>query len=203
MLFRQRAGGQIVTREYSYLAGILGSETGLLGTRLLANLLAARKRVSAPVEQLSERRDVELAIQHWQRNTWGQDCVPLLETFDFSSMQADWGYRFLICGGPAIENSVFVIYGAEFARLLGLPSKPATRMPFIRQIPEPHREMFSEGYSKAMMECSPVTLDGTLRLGAGAQLFRAVFMPIMLRADWSKQLIFGSFNCRSVNAVDL
>jgi hypothetical protein len=175
----------------------------LLGTRLLANLLAARGRVSAPVEQLSERRDVELAIQHWQRNTWGQDCVPLLETFDFSPMQADWGYRFLICGDPAIERSVFVTYGDGFARLLGLPSEPVTTMPFIQQIPEPHREMFSEGYSKTITESSPVTLEGTLRLGAGAQLFRAVFMPIMLRPNWSRQLIFGSFNCRSVHAVEL
>jgi hypothetical protein len=46
------------------------------------------------------------------------------------------------------------------------------------------------------MESSPVTLEGTLGFGAGAQLFRAVFMPIMLRPNWSKQLIFGSFNCR-------
>jgi hypothetical protein len=169
----------------------------------LGNLLAERKCVFAPVEQLSERRDVELAIKHWQRNTRGQDCVPLLDTFDFSPMRDDWGYRFLICGGLAIESSVFVTYGAGFARLLGLSSKPVTTMPFLQQIPEPHREMFSEGYSKAMTESSPVTLDGTLRLGAGAQLFRAVFMPILLRPNWSKQLIFGSFNCRSVTALEL
>ena len=175
----------------------------MLGTRLLANPVAERKRVPPPVEQLKERRDVELAIQHWQRNTWGQDCVPLLDTFDFSPMRADWGYRFLICGDPAIENSAFVTYGAGFARLLGLPSEPVTTTPFIRQIPETHREMFAEGYSKAMMECSPVTFEGTLRLAAGAHLFRAVFMPIMLRPDWSKQLIFGSFNCRSVSAAEL
>jgi hypothetical protein len=194
--------GTLYQGNVHYLAGILRREAGLLGARLLVNLLAERKRVSAPVEQPSERRDVELAIQHWERNTWGQDCVPLLETFDFSPMQADWGHRFLICGDPAIERSVFVTYGAGFARLLGLPSKPATTTPFIRQIPEPHREMFSEGYSKALMESSPVTLEGTLRLGAGAQLFRAVFMPIMLRPNWSKQLIFGSFNCRPAKAIE-
>ena len=161
----------------------------------ITNLSAALKHPSVPEPQL-ERRDVELAIQHWQRNTWGKDCVPLLDTFDFSPMKTSWGHRFLICGGPAVESSVFVSYGSGFARLLGLPAKPVTTIPFIQQVPASHREMFSEGCSKAMMESSPVTLEGTLGFGAGAQLFRAVFMPIMLRPNWSKQLIFGSFNCR-------
>jgi hypothetical protein len=111
-------------------------------------------------------------------------------------MKASWGHRFLICGGRAVESSVFVTYGAGFARLLGLPAKPVTTIPFIQQVPAPHREMFAEGCGKSTMESSPVTLEGTLGFGAGAQLFRAVFMPIMLRPNWSKQLIFGSFNCR-------
>jgi len=153
------------------------------------------KHTFAPEPQL-ERRDVELAIQHWERNTWGKDCVPLLDTFDFSPMKASWGHRFLICGGRAVESSVFVAYGAGFARLLGLPAKPVTTIPFIQQVPASHCEMFSEGCSKSMMESSPVTLEWTLGFGSGAQLFRAVFMPIMLRPNWSKQLIFGSFNCR-------
>ena len=166
----------------------------------VANLSAGLKRVSVPEPQL-ERRDVELAIQHWQRNTWGADCVPLLDTFDFSSMKAGWGHRFLVCGGLAVETSAFVTYGPAFARLLGLSQKPVTTVPFIMQLPEACREMFAEGYGKAMIESSPVTLEGTLGAGAGAQLFRAVFMPIMLQPNWSKQLIYGSFNCRPARAV--
>ena len=157
--------------------------------------------MSAPVRLPSERRDVERAIEHWQRNTGGSDRAPFLDMFDFSPMRGDWGYRFLICGGQAPESSFFVTYGSGFAQLLGLPAKPVTAIPFLRQIPEPYREMFSEGYSKAAMESSPVTLDGTFRVGARAQLFRAAFMPIMLRPNWSKQLIFGSFNYRSIGAV--
>jgi hypothetical protein len=116
-------------------------------------------------------------------------------------MRGDWGHRFLICGSQAADSSFFVTYGSGFARLLSLPDKPVTTIPFIQQIPEPYQEMFSEGYSKAAMESSPVTLDGTFRFGARAQLFRAAFMPIMLRPNWSKRLIFGSFNYRSVGAV--
>jgi hypothetical protein len=167
----------------------------------VANFSAEPKRRSDPVPQLSERRDVELAIKLWQQNTWGKDCVPFLDTFDFSPMRAGWGHRFLVCGGRSVESSVFVTYGSGFARLLGLPVKPITTIPFVQQLPEPYRDMFSEGYSKATMEGSPVTLEGEFRVKAGAQLFRAVFMPIMLRPNWSKQLIFGSFNCRSTSAA--
>ena len=175
-------------------------QAGLAWDRVVANFSAEPKRMFAPVPGL-ERRDVELAIQHWQRNTWGKDCIPFLDTFDFSPMKANWGQRFLICGDRAIEEAAFVTYGTGFARMLGLPAKPVTTTPFIRQIPEAYREMFSEGYSKAAMESAPVTLEGTIRLAATAQLFRAVFMRIMLRPNWSKQLIFGSFNYRSVRAL--
>jgi hypothetical protein len=150
---------------------------------------------------VSERRDVELAIEHWQRNASGEGCIPSLDRFDFSSMRADWGHRFLLCGDQAIEHSVFIAYGSGFARLLRLPAKPVTVIPFIKQIPEPYRAMFSEGYSKATTELSPVMFDGTFHLATSAELFRAVFMPIMLRPNWSKRLIFGSFNCRVVGAV--
>ena len=166
----------------------------------MATFSAEARHISVSDPQL-ERRDVERAIQHWQRNTWGQDCVPLLDTFDFSSMKASWGQRFLICGGRAVESAVFVNYGAGFARMLGLPGRPETTIPILRQLPEAYREMFSEGYTKALIESSPVTLEGTIRLAVHTQLFRAVFMPIMLRPNWSKQLIFGSFNYRSVRSV--
>ncbi len=41
----------------------------------------------------SERRDVRRTIDHWLRNTWGTDSIPLLETFDFSPMKDDWSMR--------------------------------------------------------------------------------------------------------------
>jgi hypothetical protein len=111
----------------------------------------------------SERRDVQRAIEHWQRNALGKDCVPSLDTFDFSPMRGDWGYRFLICGGCAVEKSVFVTYGSQFAQLLGLPDKALTPIPFIQQIPESYQDMFVEGYHKAYSESSPVILEGTFR----------------------------------------
>lgn len=146
----------------------------------------------------SERRDVQCAIEHWYRNTWGKDCIPFLDTFDFSSMKDDWGYRFLICGGHAVEQSMFVAYGSKFARLLGLPDKAVTNTPFIRQIDQPYRDMFIDGCTQARTASSPVILEGSFDLGSE---FEAVFMPIMLQPHWSKQLILGSLDLRVADAA--
>ena len=153
------------------------------------------QNASAQLGHTSERRDVRRVIEHWQRNTWGNDCIPLLDTFDFSPMRGDWGYRFLICGGQAPENAVFVTYGLDFARLLGLPEKAVSTVPFLHQIPELYRDMFAAGYTKASIETEPITLKGTFSNELEFELYRAVFLPIMLQPHWSKQLIFGSFNC--------
>ena len=57
-----------------------------------------------------EQRDVQRTMEHWRRNTWGPDSIPLLDTFDFSPMRGDWGYRFLICGDGTPEDAVFVTF---------------------------------------------------------------------------------------------
>ena len=145
-----------------------------------------------------EQRDVQRALKHWQRNTWASDGIPLLDTFDFSAMKGDWGHRFPICGGSTAETAVFATYGAGFAKALGLPEKPITTQSFVEQLPEAYREMFVEGYGKVFIEMVPVTLKGTFSIGSTFELFRAVFMPIMLQPNWSKQLVLGSFNCRAV-----
>ena len=148
----------------------------------------------------SERRDVRRTIDHWLRNTWGTDSIPLLETFDFSPMKGDWGHRFLICGDDAVEHAVFVTYGPGFAQLLGLSQTAITTIPFVQQIPELYRDMFSEGYAKVIIESGPVHLKGTFTKEGTFEFYRAVFLPIMLHPRWSKQLIFGTFNYRAIAA---
>jgi hypothetical protein len=174
-----------------------------LGSTALEGVPTAPKPLSGAVQpgRSNERRDVQRAIEHWQRNTWGKDCIPFLDTFDFSSMRGDWGHRFLICGGDAVEKSVFVTYGSKFAQLLGLSKTALSAIPIIQQIPEPYLDMFVEGCSQANMESSPVVLEGTFSVESKLELFRAVFMPILLQPNWSKRLILGSFNCRAVDAT--
>lgn len=96
------------------------------------------------------------------------------------------------------ENAVFVTYGSKLAQLLGLPDKAVTTSPFIDEIPETYRQVFVEGYSKAIFEGAPLNFKGTFSVGAAFKLYRAVFLPIMLQPHWSKQLVFGTFNCKTV-----
>src|SRR5438309_6962000 len=75
---------------------------------------------------------------------------------------------------------------------------PAT--PFLEQIPNRCREMFLEGCDQANIESSPVILEGMFEVKSELELFRAVFMPILLQPNWSKRLILGSFNYRPASA---
>jgi hypothetical protein len=60
--------------------------------------------------------------------------------------------------------------------------------------------VFLEGYSRALSEGAPVNLKGTFSCGSAFELYRAIFMPIMLQPHWSKQLVFGTFNCKTAGA---
>jgi len=45
-------------------------------------------------------------------------------------------------------------------------------------------------------------MSGSFNYDIKVELYRAVFLPIRLHPDWSKRLIFGSFNYRTVLSVD-
>jgi hypothetical protein len=153
-------------------------------------------------ERSNERRDIQRAIALWQQSVSEEGSAPLLETFDFSAMRRDWGYRFLICSDQSAENVAFVVYGSKFAQLLGLPEKATTITPVIRQLPERYQPVFTEGCSNAMTAPAPTRLSGSFSYDIKVELYRAVFLPIRLHPNWSKRLIFGSFNYRTVLSVD-
>jgi hypothetical protein len=54
-----------------------------------------------------------------------------------------------------------------------------------------------------MADQAPARFNASFDYDFKAELYRAVFLPIRLHRDWSKRLIFGSFNCRTVLSVDL
>lgn len=143
-----------------------------------------------------ERRDVRRAVAHWRRQIAGEDRVPLLATFDFTSIKGEWGHRFLICTDQNPENATFISYGIMFAALLGLPEKVTAITPLNQLIPDRYRPLFAEGCNKAIRNQRPAPFSGALEHDFIVELFRAVFLPIRLHPNWSKWLIFGTFNCR-------
>ena len=165
---------------------------------------AVPQHVSANVDRESsrERRDIRRVIDIWQQNLSEDGRPPLLATFDFSQMKADWGHRFLICSDETVENAVFAVYGSKFAQLLALPDKATGEIPAIYQIPERYRPLFTAGCNNATVQRAPARLSGSFKSDFQVEVYRTVFMPIILQPNWSKQLIFGSFNSRTVLAVD-
>ena len=158
--------------------------------------------IGAPKGSPNERRDVQRAINLWQRNVLEDGGAPLLASFDFSAMKGDWDNRFLICSDPSVENAAFVIYGMNFAQLLDLPHKVTAIAPLVQQLPERYRPIFAEGCSKALAEPAPARFSGSFSYEFQNELYRAVFLPIRMHPNWSKWLIFGSFNYRMVLSVD-
>ena len=138
-------------------------------------------------ERSNERRDIQRTITLWQQSVGEDGDAPLVETFDFSPMRKDWGYRFLICSDPNAENAAFVVYGLKFAQLLGLPETAIASIPVIHQLPERYRTIFAAGCSKAMTEPAPARLSGSFSYDIKVELYRAVYLPIRLHPDWSKR----------------
>ena len=149
-----------------------------------------------------ERRDIRRVLEHWVRHASSNDGVPVLDNFDFASIKRDWSHRFLICTDQNAENAAFLAYGATFATQLGLPETVKAIVPLNRHLPERYQPLFAEGCENAMTQRLPARFSGAIEHYFTVELFRAVFLPIRLHPSWSKWLIFGSFNCRTVLATD-
>jgi hypothetical protein len=159
---------------------------------------AAGDRIVGPRHDFpAEQRDTESAIRLWHRKASKVGGPPPLNTFDFSRLTGEWGYRFLISGDQFVEAAVFLVYGVRFARLLGLPEQPRSKTPLFHQLPARYQPLFVEGYGEALRDLAPVRLSGTVMHQRKLEFYRAAFMPIQ-GANSVRPLIFGSFNYRIV-----
>ncbi len=159
---------------------------------------AAGNDIAGPSRDFpAEQRDTESAIRLWHRKAPEVGGPPPLNTFDFSGLTGGWGYRFLISGDEFVKASVFLIYGVHFARLLGLPDQPRSKIPLFHQLPARYQPLFMEGYGDALRDLAPVRLSGTVMHQRKLEFYRAAFMPIQ-GENSVRPLIFGSFNYRVV-----
>ena len=147
----------------------------------------------------TERRDTELATTLWHQKASELGSPPPVEAFDLSRA-IDWSYRFMICGSD-IADSVFLMYGSHFARLLGLPAKPNYSDPVLRQLPARYRSLFTEGCEAASEAPAVAKFSGAVVHEHHTELYRAAFMPLRLRVDSLKPIVFGSFNYRRLERV--
>ena len=115
-------------------------------------------------------------------------------------MTSDWAYRFVICGED-VEHSVFLLYGTQLARLLGLPEKANYCEPMIVQLPEPYRPLFAEGCGEVITASAPARFSGAIEHHGRTEYYRAAFLPVKLRVGALRPIVFGSFNCRAVPGI--
>jgi hypothetical protein len=150
---------------------------------------------------VGEQRDTERAITLWHNKASASGGLPPITAFDLSRLSDDWGHRFLISTDKIVADSVFLIYGSPFARLLELPEAPLSFTPMLEQLPKRYRPLFGEGCIEAVSEAMPARFSGAVVHHGKIEFYRAAFMPCKLNASSWRPLVFGSFNYRVVPRV--
>jgi len=121
----------------------------------------------------TERRDTELAVTLWHEKASELGSPPPVEAFDLSRAM-DWSYRFIICGA-GISDSVFLMYGSHFARLLGLPEKPNYYDPIMVQLPTRYRPLFTAGCDAAAAVPAAAKFNGAVMHNGRTELYRGFY----------------------------
>jgi hypothetical protein len=140
-----------------------------------------------------DRRETGRAVAHWQSRIARFGYPPLgPEDRDFDDLIGEAGaYWFVIGIDRAAEEHLLLSYGAEFARLAGLPFRAGANIRPLREISVRLLPSFLRGCRTVAAHLPPVRIEGAVRLPSGRRrLFRAAFMPI------GANLIFGAFNSR-------
>jgi hypothetical protein len=97
---------------------------------------------------VSEARDTERAITVWRAKAGRLHGIPALTALNVCGVISDLGYRFVISCDEVAEDATFLLYGAQFARLLGLPDLAASFVPMIRQLLSGINHYFSRAVPK-------------------------------------------------------
>jgi hypothetical protein len=139
-----------------------------------------------------ERRDTDVLVSQWSKEAAKYGGPPPITAFDLLKTS----FRFVIRGNAIVEDYSFLIYGAEFARVLGLPETPAIGAPLAEQLPLRYQAMFLEGCGQALAQTEPAPISGRVLQQDQIELYRAVFLPLAAPAKSQMRLIIGSFNRR-------
>ena len=146
------------------------------------------------------RRETDRLLAYWEgrlAELGGELTIAGLD-LDMTNSRA-WSNRFLISVDSVIERSSLLLYGPQFARLLGLPEKPKTELPMMRQIPRRYTDLFLHGCADALREVAPVEFAGAVERADGRiEQYRAVFVPIGVKPNGLTWFAFGAFSSRTL-----
>jgi hypothetical protein len=149
-----------------------------------------------------EERDTEHAIALWKKKAEQFGKPPPISEFRLNKIGHDC-FRFLILIDLLVnEDSVFLAYGAIFAKRLSLPERPSIFVPMLKSIPDRYRFLFAEGCNRAIAQAAPLRFGGQIANAGGSELYRACFMPLKMGIE-TMQAVYGSFNFRFLSTVNI
>ena len=102
-----------------------------------------------------------------------------------------------VASDAVIEDATLMLYGANFAKLLGIPPERKPPLAMRHWVPNRFFQVFLDGCSDAFKLNTPVRVEGEVPCEHGQrELFRAAFMPIGRDSGTPVRLAFGAFNSR-------
>jgi hypothetical protein len=147
-----------------------------------------------------ERRVSEQLIADWEGEARRPGHTLARMTLDVSALTGPrWAHRFIIAVNPVIADSCFLLYGVNFAALMGLPGMPDYSIPMAAQLPTRYVPVFTRGCITSTFSSSAVRTQGAVEHDDGRQeLYRAAFIRLSLNADLRRHFTLGAFNRRVI-----
>jgi hypothetical protein len=148
-----------------------------------------------------DRREAERLMAYWEGRLAELGGEVTIAGIDLTRTHTkDWSNRFLISVDQVVERSSLMLYGPQFARLMGLPAQPRTDLPMLRQLPRRYVDLFLRGCADAQSEWEPVRFEGEVeRYDDKIEQYRSIFIPVGVRPNSVTCFAFGAFNCRVID----
>ncbi len=205
---RSRSGDVYLKREYGYYFPNICLDAAETPMPITETALEAATKWGLPFKKITveeeptgrDRREAERAVAYWDEKVDELGDKATIAALDLAAINhTDWSNRFVIAVDERVERSALLMYGSQFARLLGLPAKAQTSLPLERQLPRRLSDIFLRGCAEAPKQGAPVRLEGEIeRDGQRVEQYRAVFIPVKIRPDSLTHFAFGAFNSRIV-----
>ncbi len=144
-----------------------------------------------------ERRQTERALAAWEIKLAQLGRSPTLPELFAAVDTEEWSHGFLVAVDPIVEVSSLLVYGADFARLLDMPTRGMPFVKMTRQLPPRYSQIFLRGCLDACNRNAPARVEGEVEREEGnRELFRAVFIPIEPEGDPLMRFAFGAFSSK-------
>lgn len=149
-----------------------------------------------------ERREAEGLIAYWDRKHAAAATGAAVSGLagDLGAMRTpEWSHRFIIGLGATEDEAFLLRYGADFARVFGIPPE-SEPLSIAERLPNPHREIFLSGCRDAIARNDRVLLRRVIdREDGRREMIRSCFIPVAAAPEAAGRFVLGAYNSRIVD----